>query len=337
MRFDDIIGQKDIKDHLQAAITDGKVSHAYIISGERGMGKKMLAEAFVQTLFCEKHGADACEECPECRKVMHKNHPDVIYVHPEEGKKTIGVNDVRDQLVGDVYIRPYSADIKVYIIPDADQLGAASQNAILKTIEEPPEYVRLLLLAENAERLLPTIRSRCIELDLKPVVGEDDKVRKLLMEKYELPEYVTGSILQFAQGNIGRALSLASSDRFKTVLDQVFYMVSHIDEMQNYEISAESEKLKAMAKDGQLDLKEYLDLLLLWYRDVLLYKTTADADRLYFTDRLREIMRLSSLYSYRDLDVIIEKISSTEALLKANIGSELALSLLMQCIRAGGK
>ena len=337
MKFSDIIGQNEIKDHLQKAVKSGKVSHAYIINGERGMGKKMLAEAFVQTLFCEQHGMDACEECPECGKVSRHNHPDVIYILPDEGKKTIGVENIRDNLVSDVYIRPYSREIKVYIIPDADLLNPSCQNAILKTIEEPPEYVRLLLLTENAERLLPTIRSRCIELDLKPVTGEDERIRRLLMQEYELPEYVTTSILQFAQGNIGKALSLAGSDSFQKMLDTIFSLVSHIDGMRSYEIADRIEDIKKTAAEEKTDIKEYLDLLLLWYRDVLLYKATSDPSRLYFADRLREIMRESGLYTYGELNSFIEKIENTKDLLHANISSDLALSLLMHRIAAAGR
>ncbi|MCR5098481.1 MAG: DNA polymerase III subunit delta' [Lachnospiraceae bacterium] len=257
MRFCDIIGQNEIKEHLQKAISGGKVSHAYIINGEKGMGKRMMAQAFVQTLFCEKHGVDACEECPECGKVSRRNHPDVIYIQPEPEKKNIGIDDIRQQLVSDVYIRPYSREIKVYIIPDADLLNPSCQNAILKTIEEPPEYVRLLLLTENAQRLLPTIRSRCIQLDLKPVVNEDEKIRAMLIREYELPEYVTESILQFAQGNIGKALSLAGSDRFQSMLDNVFSLVSHVDSMKAWEIAQKADQIKKAAAEEGFDLKEY--------------------------------------------------------------------------------
>ena len=335
MRFADIIGQNEIKEHLQAAIAGGKVSHAYIINGERGMGKHTMAEAFISTLFCEEHGADACEACSECGKISRHNHPDVRYIVPEEGKKTIGIDAIRDQLVGDVYIKPYSREIKAYIIPDADSLNISCQNAILKTIEEPPEYVRLLLLTENAESLLPTIRSRCIRLDLKPIVGKDQAIRELLMKKYELPEYLTAPIMQFAQGNIGRALSLAEGDHFTKLLDSVFRLVSHIDSMQTYEIFGTAETIKKKASDGDLDLKECLDLLLLWYRDVLLYKSTADPGRLYFTERLREVMRESGLYSYGGLASIIEGIEDTKQLLNANISSDFAFALLMQKMRAG--
>ncbi len=332
MRFADIIGQKEIKDHLQSAIRGQKVSHAYIINGERGMGKKMLAEAFVQTLFCEEGGDDACENCPECGKVSRRNHPDVIYILPEKGKKVVSVDSIRQDLVSDVYIKPYSRDIKVYIIPDADLLNTSCQNAILKTIEEPPEYVRLLLLTENSQRLLPTIRSRCIELDLKPVTGEDDRIKDLLMKEYEMPEYVADSVMQFAQGNVGKALSLAGSEAFSNMLDKVFYLVSHIDEMQGYEIANTAQEIKKQAAEDETDIGEYLDLMLLWYRDVLLYKSTANPNGLYFTDKLREIMRERRLYSYDELQAIIDKIGSTKDLLHANIASELALSLLMHRI-----
>ncbi len=336
MRFQDIIGQKEIKKHLQKAITGGKVSHAYIINGEKGMGKHMLAEAFVQTLFCEEKGEDACEKCAECGRIRRKNHPDVIYILPEEGKKNIGVEYLKEALVSDVYIRPYAREMKVYIIPDADLLNTSCQNAILKTIEEPPDYVRLLLLTENSKRLLPTIRSRCIELDLLPVMDEDEKIKALLMNEYELPEYVVSTILQFASGNIGRALTLAGNDGFRDTLDEVFSLASHLEGMKSYEVYDRVSEIKNKATQENLDLKEYLDLLLLWYRDVLLYKATKKPDGLYFAQRLREIMRQSEVYSYEQLYSFVKGIESTKDLLHANISSDLALSLLLHRIATAG-
>ena len=146
MRFSEVFGQELIKENLMRAISIKKMSHAYILNGEKGMGKRDLAEAFAAALLCEEHGKDSCGQCRTCRRIDGHNHPDVITIEPEKGKDTIATRDIKSKLVGDISIRPYESEYKVYIIPNAHLLNRESQNAILKTIEEPPEYAIVLLL-----------------------------------------------------------------------------------------------------------------------------------------------------------------------------------------------
>ena len=167
MKFQDIIGQEQITGHLQNAIRMGKVSHAYIIQGEAGSGKKMLADIFATTLQCEEGGIEPCGRCQSCKQAISGNHPDIRHVIHE--KATIGVDDIRLQLNNDIMVKPYSRPYKVYIIDEAEKMTEQAQNAMLKTIEEPPEYAVILLLTVNAKLLLPTILSRCILLNVRPV------------------------------------------------------------------------------------------------------------------------------------------------------------------------
>ena len=171
--FEEIVGHEQIVTHLKSAMKLGKVSHAYILSGEKGCGKKLLADVFAETLQCEKGGTEPCGSCHSCVQAQSGNHPDIIHLMHEK-PNSISVDDVRTQIVNDVLIKPYSGKYKIYIVPDAEKMTAAAQNALLKTIEEPPAYAVILLLANNASALLPTILSRCVMLSLKPVA--DDKV-----------------------------------------------------------------------------------------------------------------------------------------------------------------
>ena len=154
--FKDIIGQDNIKKHLQEGITKGKISHAYIINGETGSGRRLITSALTKSLLCENRTpeGDACGVCKSCMQVDSGNHPDVRFITHE--KPTIGVDDIREQLINDITIKPYSSDHKIYIIPDADKMTEAAQNALLKTIEEPPEYAMIVLLTGNHENLLQT-------------------------------------------------------------------------------------------------------------------------------------------------------------------------------------
>ena len=331
MQFKDIIGQKQIKDHLQGALRDKKVSHAYLINGEAKSGKMMMAQAFVQALFCENGIDEACGECPACKKVEHKNHPDFIYVTHEK-PNTISVKEIREQLVEDLEIRPYSASHKVYVIEEAEKMSREAQNALLKSLEEPPEYGVILLLTNNASSLLSTIRSRCVTLNIRPV-EEREAVRKILIKEYQMPEYEAEDILNFAQGNVGKAIALATGEEYRQMMDDVLALASRIHDFDQARIREKAHDLAEANRKGGLDLKEYFDLLVLWYRDVLLYKATSNPEQIYFKNRIREIKRQSARGRYSDLKEVIDSIDRTGKLLRSNIDAELSLTMLMQAMK----
>ena len=166
--FKDIVGHKEAIQHLESAMKLDKVSHAYIINGEKGSGKKLLASAFAQVLQCERKEKDSCGECRSCRQAESGNHPDIIRIVHEK-PNSISIDEIREQLVNDVQIKPYSSRYKIYIVPEAEKLTVQAQNALLKTIEEPPFYAVIILLTVNASTLLPTVLSRCVALNMKPV------------------------------------------------------------------------------------------------------------------------------------------------------------------------
>ena len=131
-----VVGHKDVIRHLVNAAANDKVSHAYLLTGEKGSGKKLLASIFAAALCCETHSGEPCFKCASCHKALTGNHPDIIRVVHEK-PDLIRVNEIREQLVNTVDIKPYESRYKVYIIDEAEKMNAQSQNAILKTIEEP--------------------------------------------------------------------------------------------------------------------------------------------------------------------------------------------------------
>ena len=147
--FRDVVGQDQIKSHLKTAIKMKKVSHAYIISGERASGKEFISGIFAQALQCEKGGEEPCGECHSCKQAMSKSHPDIKYITHEK-PASIGVDDIREQISEDVAIKPYSGPYKIYIVSEAEKMTVQAQNAILKTLEEPPAYVVIMLLTTNS-------------------------------------------------------------------------------------------------------------------------------------------------------------------------------------------
>ncbi len=305
MKFADIKGQTYIKEHLQTAIAKNRTSHSYIISGEKGSGKHMMAEAFAQTLFCEKGGNDACGECPSCKKVMSHNHPDFHFVTPEDGK-VLSVGDVRTQINDDVVIRPYQSKYKIYIVEGTDGMRDVAQNALLKTIEEPPEYVIILLLATNALSFLQTILSRCITLELSPIPKEI--IKKELMEHYMAPDYQAEMCATFAQGNMGRAIYLASSEEFNETKNYTISLLRRLERMDSLEIHAAADDMGSRAEY----LQDYLDLMNIYFRDVLLYKSTGDVMGIVFVEEVGLIKMMAKNMRYDGIEIILKTIATTK-------------------------
>ena len=324
--FKDVVGHKDILKYISSAVENNRVSHAYILNGERGSGKKMLANLFAMTLLCETGDNEPCGKCHSCKQAESGNHPDIIRV-THERPNSISVDDIRTQVNNTVDIKPYQGPYKVYIIPQADMMTPQAQNAILKTIEEPPSYAVFLLLTENAETLLPTINSRCVMLKLRNI--KDTLIKKYLMENLEIPDYKADMCTAFAQGNMGRAIMLANSDHFNEIREEAVQLLKHINEMELNEIVAAVKNISVY----KLEITDYLDIIMIWYRDVLLYKATKEIDKVVFKDQLQSIKEQARKSSYEGIELILESLEKAKARLKANVNFDLVMELLFLTIK----
>lgn len=324
--FKDVVGHKDIIRYLQSVVKEDKVSHAYIMNGEKGSGKKMLAKLFAMTLLCEKGGADPCTSCHSCIQAESDNHPDIIMVSHEK-PNSIGVDDIREQVNNTIDIKPYQSHYKIYIIPQADMMTVQAQNALLKTIEEPPHYAVIILLTENAEMLLPTINSRCVMLKLRNI--KDTLIRKYLMEKFEVPDYKADICTAFAQGNVGKAIMLANSEHFNEIREEAVHLMQHVHDMEISEIV----QAVTRASVYKLEITDYLDIIMIWYRDVLLYKATKDADRVVLRDQINYMKEQAKKSSYEGIELILESLEKAKARLKANVNFDLVMELLFLTIK----
>ena len=324
--FKDIIGHEQIIEHLQNAIGMDKVSHAYIINGPDKSGKMMLAEAFAMALQCEKHGKEACMECHSCRQALGHNQPDIIYVNHEK-PNTISVDDIRTQVNNDIDVKPYSSEHKIYIIDEAEKMNQQAQNALLKTIEEPPAYAVIMLLTTNADTFLPTILSRCVTLNIKVV--PDEKIKKFLMEKYQIPDYQADVCVAFAQGNVGKAMALASSDDFQELKAAAVQLLKRIHEIELYEFK---EAIKQI-NEYKMEINDYLDIMMIWFRDILLYKATTDVNGLIFKDEVYDIKKQASKSSYSGIEAILEALEKAKVRLTANVNFDLVMELLLLTIK----
>lgn len=320
--FEEILGNEMVKDHFKKAIANHKVSHAYILTGEAGMGRKSIANAFAMTLLCEKGGSEPCMTCHSCKQVMSGNHPDLIYVkHEKPG--SIGVDDVREQINDTIMIRPYSSYYKIYIVDEAEKMTVQAQNALLKTIEEPPSYAVIILITTNQEAFLPTILSRCVQMKLKPL--KDFTIKSYLTQNLHIPERDADICAAFARGNLGKAIHLASSDEFKELFQKVMVLVKNVGTM---DISMLLDCIREM-KEQNFDIGEVLDLMQLWYRDVLMFKVTKDMNLLIFKDEYKMINETGEKVDYAGLEAILAAIDTARTRLNANVNMELAMELLL--------
>lgn len=324
--FKEMIGHANVIGFLQKSIEMDKVSHAYLIRGAKGSGKKKMAEAFAMTLQCEAGGTDACMECHSCRQAMSGNQPDIIYLQHEK-PATIGVDDVRDQINDTVQIKPYSSKYKIYIIEDSDKMTVQAQNALLKTLEEPPEYVIIILLAVNRDSLLPTILSRCVELKLRPVNGK--LIKKYLIEEMQVPDDKADICVAFAQGNVGKAIKLVASENFNLLKDDAVQLLKFIHDLEIHEII---DAIKTVS-NYKIDIEDYLDIIMIWYRDVLLFKATKDINGIIFKEELEHIKIQASKSSYNGIELILEAIETAKMRLRANVNFDLTIELLLLTIK----
>lgn len=324
--FKDVVGHEEVVQYIKNVVVQDKVSHAYIINGEKGSGKKLLAHLFAQSLQCEQDGAEPCYECHSCKQAQSGNHPDIISVTHEK-PNSIGVDDIRVQVNEDIQVKPYNGKYKVYIIPQADLMTVQAQNALLKTIEEPPAYAVIILLTENSEKLLPTICSRCVMLKLRNI--KDRLVKKYLMEKLQVPDYKADVCTAFAQGNIGKAILLATSEHFNEIKEEAIQLLKNVD---NMEVSDLVEAVKSISA-YKLEVTDYLDVLSIWYRDVLLFKATKNIDRVIFGEQLDYIRERATKSSYEGIETILEAIEKAKARIKANVNFDLVMELLLLTIK----
>lgn len=329
------LGQNHIYEHFKNAIAAGKISHAYIIHGERGMGKLEIAKEVAKAAQCENNApekenktGEACGECKSCKQAESGNQPDIKYVTPS--KKSLGVDDIREQINDDAAIKPYGSPYKIYIIPKSDTMTPNAQNALLKTLEEPPKYAIFILLAANIDAFLPTILSRCVVLNAR-TVGEDEIVKEL-KSKFGVGDYDAKVAASFAGGNIGKAEKLVESETFKESKDSVTDLVRNVANGGMDAISASIKDLNSY-KDDKEALGDYLDMLRVWFGDVLKYKSTKEDNELVFQESLTEIKQLSDHISFENINGILDEIKNAEGRIKSNVGFDSNMEVMLLGIK----
>lgn len=273
MRFSDIVGQRELIYFFVKSSAGNHLSHAYIIEGDAGMGKKTLVDAIANYLLCpNSKDGQICGECADCVQFVSGNHPDVVYVKPSK-KTGYGVDDIRKQVLDTVNIKPYQNQYKIYIIASADLVNPQAQNILLKTIEEPPKYALFFLTTENKQKLLETVLSRCSQLKVHPLSDEE-------MAEFAQKRGLAGveSFFSFAQGNAGRLVSLMQAEEFQIIKRDMENLLNNFINSSEHDII----EMIGILSEYEENLAEALNVLQILVRDRL--KSSFEQRR--FLDRM---------------------------------------------------
>ncbi len=327
MSFDKILGQEKAIAVLRNALRNGRLAHAYLFIGPDGVGKRLTALTLVKASNCQSppQTADSCERCPSCIKVNTSNHADVMRLEPEGEVMKIGqIRDMQKRL----HFRPMEGGRRACILDSADRLNDEASNALLKTLEEPPQETHLFLITSRPHRLLPTILSRCQWVKFRPL--STAHIAQILQRAHGLDLEKAQFYASLAGGSAGQAEALSNRVDFQKRLDWL-QLFSTLPQKTTEEIF---ELCERMAKEEE-EIQDLLELWKTWVRDLVVFKTVGEDSkkRLINYDLGSEVGQEAKKSSLDQLDGIFHLISEVQNSLFLNANRQLALETLMLEIR----
>ena len=318
--FDKILGNEHIKHSLQSAIQSERISHAFIFSGAAGTGKKLIAYTFAKALACTESPAP-CEECISCRTFESGNNPDIISVRPKG--KSIGIDEVREQITFKMRSKPYSGKYKIFVIEDANKLTVAAQNALLKTMEEPEQYGIFLLTCENYNMFLPTIISRAIILNVNPLT--DEAVSEYLVDNDIAGKEESEVFASYSEGSIGRAVSLSEDEEFGAMRIHFLNLAERVEDGDAADAIKAAEEMasyKERIQDG-------LSVLAQYYRDALVYSATGKKELLAESSSVKHLSNFTKDKTLLQLTKRLEAVNKAKKELLQNANARLVLEVML--------
>ena len=249
--FEKVIGNDKIKNELINSINLNKFSHSYLFLGTSGIGKKLVAREFAKMILCEGT-PKYCNKCKSCIEFDSLNNPDFKEIVPDG--TAIKIDQIRE-MQAKIYESPIISSKKVYIIDDADLMTKEAQNCLLKTLEEPPEFVTLILIGSNETSFLSTIKSRCIILKFDNI--SNDKIEEFLKNQYQI-EAVPQSIIEASNGSIGKAIDLKDKQELYISIDKVINNIENMDLID----TLKSADIIYKSQDDKNDILDYINIIL---------------------------------------------------------------------------
>ena len=328
MRFSEIIGNEKVKDVLLRFSIEERVGHAYIFEGPKGVGKLSTARAFAQLLLClnpSKEGA--CGECKNCKLCETESHPDIRIITNQlydgsKKSKDILVDTVRN-MKNEIYIKPYQADRKVYIVPGADTMNVYAQNSLLKVLEEPPKYCCIILIAENSDMFLPTVLSRAVTLRFDPIPARE--VQAYLLEKHpELSEEEAAVVANTCDGSIGKATELIGDEETFELRKNVMHELCNMFESGKTSIY----KFMLFLKHNKDEISFIMNVMKSFFRDLLYFKSTNVENLIVNKDMISDIEKYMTSVSENNILRSLEILFKYEDYFSKNINYATAVQCM---------
>jgi DNA polymerase III subunit delta' len=320
MGFSEIIGHEKQLENLRQSLLNGRLHHAYLFVGPDGIGKRTLGLAMAQAIHCSELENDFCGGCGACRAIQAGNHADVRVVEPLSNKKDISIQQVRE-LEKALSLRSFSGRRKVAIIDPATLMNWAAQNALLKTLEEPPQGCVLILIASNAGGLLPTVRSRAIALSFRPLPRQ--LIVDFLIRTGKAREQAE-SLAALAMGSLG---TVSKIDKEKMIEKRLEWMRTLVS-LRAGDYRAVLNAAEALAGNREETVK-FLQWAGLWYRDLLSFRIAHTTNQVVNVDMLPEIEEQSAAMAEDDLFSLLSKTGEASQLIQRNLNRRMVLEDLL--------
>jgi DNA polymerase-3 subunit delta' len=314
-----LIGHEWAVNRLESEVAQGRVSQAYLFTGPRGIGKTSLALFLACALNCTGRGQEPCGQCVSCRKILRSVHPDVRLVGGEGAK--IKIEQIRE-IQREIALAPFESPWKVYVLRDFHYVTPEAANCLLKTLEEPPPRVVLILTASRAGFLLPTIVSRCRVVPLRPPTVA--RVREVLVTGLGLEPGRAELLARLSRGRVGWALEAASDDEL--LRDREKHFVA-LEEALRQGVAGRLSLAQQLCRNGD-GLPDLLDSWQSWWRDLLLIKT-GSTDRLNNVDRQPTLKLEAGKHSLEGILHCLRSIHACVQHLEHNVNPCLALEVLV--------
>ncbi len=327
MTFRDLIGQRHARALLQGALQSGRIAHAYLFVGPSGVGRLTAARAFARALLCSSGGDDACDRCSACRRVSAGVHPDLQVVAPGRGeagaeRRAVGIDQIRD-LKRDASYPPYEARWKVFIIESAEAMRAEAANSLLKVLEEPPPGVVIVLIAESTAAVLPTLvsRSQVVRFSFVPAA----EIARSLQARAGVPPERARYLAALAGGRAGAALAAAAAG--DEVVARRKEVVDTLAAVHAGGIVAQLGAAEALARSRE-EIERWLDIALVWVRDVVVWQETQDPVLLVNLDLRDTVAEWAGRVPGDRLRRAADAIEEAKADLRRNLNPRLVLEAL---------
>lgn len=317
MPFSDIVGHQKQLEALKRSLAGDRLHHAYLFLGPEGVGKRTVAFSLAAAIHCPHRQHDSCGQCGTCLSIRDGNHPDVRALGPETGKREISIQQMRD-LQRQLEFRPFSGKKKVAIIDPAHLMNYHAQNALLKTLEDPPGNTLLILIANSTGTLLSTLLSRCLRLYFTFMSVR--QVADILVRHKGLPGEKAEVLAAFTGGSLGEALTCDARE----LLDQRRKWIGRFSSLSQGDYRGVMALAEEMAGDREKSLR-FLRCIEGWYRDILIHQVTGPAGEIRNTDMVEKIHEVASLYSLDHTLSVLSRIARVIGKLQRNYNRRLVL------------